>query len=207
MLLCDDSTVVTEGTQCSIRAAALRKVLESAPGSSPRLVGSLGSGSFDEFSDIDLRWRVGDVAAKVMSQIGEILHRVDPVALLRFDPSSDRSSDRRILFVRFAGWPLFWRVDLEIFGDFSAVDPVAAWSAQESALMNVIGALKAHRRGQPERADGLLRRGFDRLAVDDPGGQPLTRMLALTRQAGNQAPHCATFASEIVEAIRSCQER
>ena len=181
--------------------ASLRTVLErSASGSSTELIGSLASGNFDDFSDIDVRWLVGSAAAEVMSQIDQVLGRVDRVASLRVDPDTRQSSTRQLLFVRFVEWPLFWRVDIEIDGDFSAVDTAEAWSVEESALMNAVGALKALRRGQPVIAAGLLRRGFDRIHADDPGGHPLTRLRALTCGIAAQAPQLDALAVAITAA-------
>jgi hypothetical protein len=55
-------------------------------------------------------WDVSDAAT---SELSAILERVRQVASLRFDPDFQHSAKRRLAFVRFAGVPLFWRVDLE----------------------------------------------------------------------------------------------
>ncbi|WP_406284910.1 hypothetical protein [Streptomyces sp. NBC_00209] len=71
------------------------------PGSRAELTGPLGSGTADAFSDVDIAWVVPDE---------------------RF-PDFYRSDRRRLLFVRFAGVPLFWRFDLDVRAASVADDP------------------------------------------------------------------------------------
>lgn len=184
------------------RVDALRETLEAAvTGSTTSLLGSLAAGTADNYSDIDLSWQVGGSAPEVVPRIGEILGRVSPVDSLRFDPDLDGAPDRRLVFVRFTDWPLFSRLDLEITGDFTEVPPVGSWSPQESALMNVIGALKAYLRGRPESLDVLLSRGFARIDADDPGGEVLDRMGSLTDNAVRQTPELQGLGSAINQAL------
>ena len=62
--------------------------------------------------------------------------------------------DLRLVFVRFEGWPLWWRVDLELHAagvgtmGLPDADP---WSARESACMGVVVTLKALARHRPAR--------------------------------------------------------
>ncbi|MFJ1998507.1 hypothetical protein [Streptomyces asiaticus] len=97
----------------------------------------------------------------------------------RSDPDFHRSDRRRLLFVRFAGVPLFWRLDLDIrtasIADdphYDAENPAARarddeWSRPASALANAVGAVKAAARKRDDEACGLLDRGFARIGEDD----------------------------------------
>jgi hypothetical protein len=87
---------------------------------------------------------------------------VRPVASLRFDPDFQQSADRRLAFIRFAGVPLFWGVDLDVLvrsvgrdPDYDRDNPPArgvVWSFGESNLTNAIADIKAEHRGQHTRA-------------------------------------------------------
>ena len=67
------------------------------------------------YSDIDLRWHIpGGDPYRCLPLLREALAGVDEVESIRLDPDYLDSSTTRIVFVRFASWPLFWRVDLEV---------------------------------------------------------------------------------------------
>ncbi|MEV0696519.1 nucleotidyltransferase domain-containing protein [Saccharopolyspora sp. NPDC050389] len=97
-------------------AAAISRVLADAvPGSQASLTGSLGAGTADEYSDIDLAWVVPDGAvSRCADRLVEVLGAVAEVASVRSVPEFQRSAVRRLIFVRFRGVPLFWRLDLQI---------------------------------------------------------------------------------------------
>ncbi|WP_242441961.1 hypothetical protein [Streptomyces sp. CB02460] len=107
---------------------------------------------------------------------------VRPVDSIRIDPDFYRSDRRRLLFVRFAGVPLFWRLDLDVRAasvaddpQYDAANPAARarddeWSRPASALANAIGAVKAVARKRDAEARGLLDRGFARIGEDDRAG-------------------------------------
>lgn len=71
--------------------------------------------------------------------------------------------DELLVFVRFRGWPLWWRVDLEIHSpglsmrDVPGVDP---WSPYESACMGVVVTHKALARSRPDEAEDLFPRAL-----------------------------------------------
>jgi hypothetical protein len=44
------------------------------------------------------------------------LAQIRPVTSLRFDPDFQPSARRRLVFIHFAGLPLFLRGDLDLFG-------------------------------------------------------------------------------------------
>ena len=187
-------------------AGDLQAALERAcPGSSADLRGSLATGTADEYSDIDLLWAVPDVEfARCAGSVAGILGTVAPVASLRSDPDFGRSSRRRLLFVRFAGLPLFWRLDLDIRAQSQVrnEDPDPAgqggeWSLPESAAMNAIAAVKAIRRNKPETADDLLTRGYERIAAVDPGGAVADRIRALAAVAAELQPDLEDLVVEI----------
>ena len=99
----------------------------------------------DDFSDIDIRWTIppGQASGQLQS-LRQTLQRVGKVESLRVDP--DVRPDSRLVFVRFQGWPLWWRVDLEIhsagLGSMGVQDS-DPWSPHESACMGAIVTLKA----------------------------------------------------------------
>ena len=90
-----------------------------------------------------------------MTVAEEVMGRVAPVASYRIDPDFARSDRRRLIYVRFAGVPIFWRADLEVVArsvvndpDYDRGNPQAAdtseWSPFESALLNGLAASKAY---------------------------------------------------------------
>lgn len=191
----------------------LRAALEHAcPGSSAQLRGSLSRGTADEFSDIDLLWVLPDPEfARCADSVADILGAVAPIATLRSDPDFGRSARRRLLFVRFAGLPLFWRLDLDIRSlshlDNEEPDPAGQggeWSLPESAAMNAVAAVKAIRRDKPGTADELLARGFSRIGSTDPGGAFATRIRGLANAAADQQPDLRELAADI-DALVSAQ--
>ncbi|MFB8084388.1 hypothetical protein [Streptomyces sp. NPDC055992] len=150
------------------------------PGSRAELNGSLRSGTADAFSDIDIAWVVPDARfPDCLDRAVGVLEGVRPVDGVRVDPDFYRSDRRRLLFVRFARVPLFWRLDLDVRAASVADDPhydvdnPAArarddeWSRPASALANAAGAVKAVARQREDEARGLLDRGFARIGEDD----------------------------------------
>lgn len=129
----------------------------------------------------------------------DILARLAPVDSVRWDTT--HSNDSRLAFVRFSGWPLFSRVDLQLVGLFGGVPVTGTWSATESALMNVVGALKAHLRDRQPEVGGLLERGFDRINLPDTGGAPSARMRSLVDAVAEQDPDLQPFAATIRAAV------
>jgi predicted nucleotidyltransferase len=160
-----------------IRDAFAERILEclcsAVPGSTASLCGSLATGNADVYSDIDVHWIVaGDSFEGAVSRTRKVLSTVGNVLSLRVDPDTRASVGYRLVFVRFASLPLFWRVDLEISipaGCQKAGDSVrrsslpSDWSLPESALANAVAAIKAHQRNNDEAAHDLLRRAFERL--------------------------------------------
>jgi len=110
------------------------------PGSVAELHGSLGSGTADDYSDIDIRAR--SVAA-------HDLYDAD---------NPDARSD-------------------------------TGWSSPTSAIEHAIAAIKAAARGQADSADGLLRRGCERIGVtpSPPPSWPM-RLPALLMRAPPRNP-------------------
>lgn len=180
----------------------LRALGHGSPDASAELIGSLGRGAGDDVSDIDLRWMPG--RALTADGLCDVLSQVDSVDSLRFDPDYACSFTTRVVFVRFTGWPLFSRVDLMIEGAFGEGSLTGPWSATESAVMNVIAAIKSCRRGT-DAADGLLRRGFERVGARDPGGDVVDRMDLLLIEASWQDPAVSDLAARVREAFPACR--
>ncbi|KAA5836438.1 hypothetical protein F1721_08490 [Saccharopolyspora hirsuta] len=173
------------------------------------LIGSLGAGTADEHSDIDLAWVVPDgTVAQCVERLPGLLGSVAEVASVRSSPEFQRSTVRRLIFARFRGVPLFWRLDLAIWAASRAFDETAdvdnpdargtEWSLPESAAMNAIGACKSVLRGQFENADGLLSRGFQRIGAPDPGGDWHDRFAELVRAVAERDPGLTELSREIV---------
>ncbi|WP_328312998.1 hypothetical protein OG432_23895 [Streptomyces sp. NBC_00442] len=161
----------------ALAAELLAALRDGSPGSCASLRGSLARGTADAYSDIDVAWTVaGAEFGASRARVPALLTGVRPLLSVRADPEFQGSPVRRLLFVCFAGLPLFWRLDLDVRaarapdGDDSGARRGAAaggagWSLAASALANGVAAVKAVLREQPGTARGLLERGFARIAV------------------------------------------
>ncbi|MGH2613970.1 MAG: hypothetical protein ACRDJC_01925, partial [Thermomicrobiales bacterium] len=110
----EDPLQLDVNRRAKLADALLVHLHRAIPSSTARLRGSLAEDRADIFSDIDLLWDIPDAAfSAALAALPVTLARVRPVASLRFDPDFQRSDKRRLVFVRFAGVPLFWRVDLD----------------------------------------------------------------------------------------------
>lgn len=201
------------------RAALARDLLaalEAAePGSRALPRGSLAAGRGDPYSDIDLLWEVPDGAfARCVEPptLAATLARVGPVESLRFDPDFRRSAKRRLAFVRFAGLPLFWRLDLDIMArsvgrdegydrDNPAARDPADWSGTESALANAVAAVKAHLRRDDGEARRLLVRAYERIDLTVPDRLLPQLILHLVEEAQRMDPAVAGFAGRIARLV------
>ena len=173
-------------------AALLLEVLAAAcPAGEVCLIGSLATpGQADAFSDIDLRWSIpsGEVVEHLRS-LRPTLRRCGEVESLRVDPAP--RPDSLLVFLRFRGWPLWWRVDLEIHSpgagsiDLPGSDP---WSPQESACMGVLVTVKALARDRPEEAETLWVRALQRVDARDVDGDWRVRIRALLDHLATSPP-------------------
>lgn len=187
--------------------AALNRACD---GSQARLIGSLGAGTADAFSDIDVEWIVPDARFPDALATGTAaLERVATVADVRLDPDFHHSARRRLLFVRFAHVPLFWRLDLDVRAasadaGYDVGNPAvragdAEWSRPASALANAIGAVKAVARDRPASARGLLDRGFARIGADAGAtGAWRSDITRLARAAAAQDPALEPLAQQVI---------
>ncbi len=180
------------------------------PGSRAQLRGSLGSGTTDDYSDMDICWVVPDAEfTEAVDTSGAALSQARAVLSLRADPELARSARRRLVFARLSGLPLFWRVDIDIRSDSVAADdhydvgnPDArsdtGWSAPASAIENAIAAIKAAARGQTDIADGLVRRGYERIGHHPGSTADLADAItSLSQACVAQEPGLATMADEV----------
>lgn len=203
------------------RAALVERITAAltaaSPGSTVEPRGSLAAGTADAYSDIDLAWvvpdeRFGAAVASVVTALAPIA----PVISLRSDPDIQRSDRRRLLFARFAGVPLFWRLDLEIWAASVASDPTvdaeltdwgltgADWCPHESALMNALGAVKALLRGHDQLAHDGLTRGLERVGAAHRLDLPdRDRVIALAEYVAADRPHLAGLTGDVTTAARS----
>ena len=100
-----------------LRAELAERIIQHLTGRFPdstvRLRGSLASGTADAFSDIDLLWEVPDEVFPVCLQdLAAVLSEIAPLVSFRADLDFQNSTKRRLYFVSFEGFTLFWRVDL-----------------------------------------------------------------------------------------------
>jgi len=166
------------------------------------LIGSLARpGGADAFSDIDVRWDLppGGSAEHVRA-LRSTLGQVGSVESLRVDP--EPRSDMLLVFARFVGWPLWWRVDLELhasgIGRLS-VPGADAWSPDEAACMGVVVTLKALARHRPEQAEELwaaARRRVDPVVEGSRDPWP-TRIEAFLARLEANRPALADLVSRI----------
>jgi predicted nucleotidyltransferase len=189
----------------------LSNCLRSAvPDSLVVLRGSLAEGRADRFSDIDLLWDVPEAAfTAALDQLPEIASQARPVASLRLDPDFQRSQKRRLVFLRFADVPLFWRVDLDVLArsvanqpDYDRDNPAARgseWSWTESGLMNAVAVIKASCRGRAEEANGLLERAETRLGIPTHGGDVRERILRLSQTIVDRDPAMMDLANDVCQ--------
>ncbi|MFE6766691.1 hypothetical protein [Streptomyces sp. NPDC057689] len=195
-------------------AVAVRAALEyHCPGSRTELRGSLARGTADAFSDIDVDWTVPDsLFPDCLTGVAEALGTVRPVESLRCDPDFYRSDRRRLLFVRFTGVSLFWRLDVDVRTESVAEDPhydvrnPAArarddeWSPAASALANAVSVIKAVARSRADEAHGLLNRGFARIDEDDGAtGDWFGDVTRLARAAARHDSALADLAARVEE--------
>ena len=191
-----------------LAADLLLHLAAAIPDSEAIVRGSLADGHADAYSDIDLLWDVPDTEfTSAISELPAILARVGPVASLRFDPDFQHSANRRLVFVRFADVPLFWRVDLDVFArsvgrdpDFDRDNPAARggeWLATESALMNAVAAIKACRRGCEALAADVLRRAERRVGLHVKESNVPARIMSLVDTMARQDAAAAPLAAEI----------
>jgi hypothetical protein len=125
------------------------------------------------------------------------------VAAVRFSPDFLHSPVQRLVFVRFEGVPLFWRLDLDVRTEAADDRPAPAaegeWSRPASALANALGAVKAVARGRLDDARGLLDRGFERLgSADRATGDWAADIARLATACSRGEPEPAGLAAEIV---------
>jgi hypothetical protein len=182
------------------------------PGSVAQLRGSLGAGTADDYSDIDICWVVPDRDfTEAADTLGAALSQCTAVLALRTDPEFARSARRRVVFARLHGMPLFWRVDIDIRANSVAADDPhdasnpdarneAGCSAPASAIENAIAAIKAAARGQADVADGLLGRGFKRIGHDPgPTVDLADAITSLADACAAQEPSLTRTAAEVRE--------
>ena len=204
----ENGIVLETDERTRLVAELLTELTTVVPGSAALLRGSLAEGRADPYSDIDLLWDVPDaVFNTAIAKLPVTLERVRPVASLRFDPDFQHSAKRRLVFIRFAGVPLFWRVDLDVFARSVGRDPDydrdnssargTCRSFTESSLANAVAAIKALHRGQATEAAELLTRAEARIGVASPTVDLQSRIHLLVDNVATKDPTTASLAAEI----------
>jgi hypothetical protein len=131
----------------------------------------------------------------------------------RIDPDLPRSDRRRLVFVRLADVPHFWRVDLDMRAisvaandSYDAGNPAAhseaGWSRPASAIENTIAAIKAAVRRQRNIAAGLLSRGYARINLSSGSAADFPRAITgLADSCAALEPNLADTAAEVHEVV------
>jgi predicted nucleotidyltransferase len=204
----ENGIVLETDERARLVADLFEQLAAAIPGSTVLLRGSLAEGRADPYSDIDLLWDVPDADfSAAIIKLPMTLSHVRPVASLRFDPDFQHSARRRLAFIRFAGVPLFWRVDLDVFArsvgrdpDYDRANPSArgtSWSLAESSLANVIAAIKALHRGQATEVAELLTRAEARVGVASPAADLQSRIGLLVDAIAAKDHTTASLAADI----------
>ena len=191
----------------------LRNLENWIPGSVAELHGSM-AGTADDYSDIDICWVVPNGSfTEAVDTVGAALSRATAVLSLRTDPEFAHSARRRLVFARLYGMPLFWRVDIDIRARPVAADDLydagnpdtrsdTGWFSPASAIENAIAAIKAAARGQPDAADGLLRRGFERIGHDPgPTADLADAITSLADACATQESGLTNMAAEVHQVV------
>ena len=187
-------TATVPGSRGEAAAVLLYVLTAACSGGEVGLIGSMAKANeADAFSDIDIRWTIPP--GKAHGQLRSLrltLQRVGTLESLRVDP--DVGLDSRLVFARFQGWPLWWRVDLEIHS--VGLGPVAVqdadpWSPYESACMGAVVALKSLARNRPEVAEGLWVRALQRVDAKDVAGDWQLRIDSLLDHIVASSPSTA----------------
>jgi len=196
------------------RQAVVDRIVAALSNASPEscltLRGSLATDAADVYSDIDLYWVVPDATFEVtVAGAARALGQVERVVSLRLDPAYARSDRRRLIFARLAGLPLFWRVDLEVRAasvanddSYDADNPAArseqGWSRPTSAIENAVAAIKAVLRHQPGVAEGLLRRGYERIGhALDPAATSAQAIVSLAQACAGDDSALEDMAAQV----------
>lgn len=133
--------------------------------------GSFAEGSHDEYSDVDLLAEVSTrLDGRFFSALEGHLTGLYGPALFRYDPDHRRSSASQHVRFSFYELPVFWRVDLEVISASETArewpSPFPRWMVGTSALMNVVWAVKYHRREEHGPADHYLASACEKLGVE-----------------------------------------
>jgi len=203
----------------SERAGLIERILDclrrSVSGSKAELRGSTATGLCDEYSDIDIKWQVpANAFENCLTRAGDILSGIAPVESVRWDPEYRGNPWRRVIFIRFADVPLFWRVDLDIRTEaheqqrsFEFEQDRQTWSLTESALMNAVAAVKAHLRGQDASAFQLLARAYARVGLPSPKGNVKTQIRLLVDHVAQEDPSAIRLVSRVRSLLQEAFQR
>jgi len=132
--------------------------------------GSFASGTFDEYSDIDLQADIQcELSGQFYTALEGFLTGLYGPALIRYDPGYREDRAAQGIRISFYELPVFWRVDLDIISDRSTEtkwpQPFPEWSIGNSALMNIIWAVKYQKRDKPDLADHYCSCACDKLGA------------------------------------------
>ncbi len=166
--------------------------------------GSLAEGTHDEYSDVDLLAEVhSPLDQRFWSALEHRLTELYGPALVRYDPDYEETTTSQNVRFSFYELPVFWRLDLTVVSDNPSSEkypsPFPNWSVGTSALMNVVWAIKYHKRGDGPSADHYLASACDKLGEEARlrySAEDVLRILDRLRATGDADPALVARARE-----------
>lgn len=132
--------------------------------------GSHRTGNADEYSDVDIRARIGrPLNAAFFNDLNDCIEKNFGRMTVRYDP--DYRNDPQTQDLRFTlyDFPIFWRIDLVVVSDQVTSrkfpSPFPEWSITTSALWNLVWAVKYDRRSMSDAADEYMAAACDKLCA------------------------------------------
>jgi predicted nucleotidyltransferase len=173
--------------------------------------GSYAEGTNDGYSDVDLLAEVHtEFTGRFFSALEDRLTELYGPALVRYDPEHEDSLSYQHVRFSFHELLVFWRVDLEIVSSSETAEkwpsPLPEWRAGTSALMNVVWAVKYHRRGDKPKADRYLASACDKLG-DARLPYSDANALGVPERLGRRDDDAPFLLAKTREAVMSYQQR
>jgi hypothetical protein len=169
--------------------------------------GSMADGTFDEFSDVDIRASVSiPLDGLFFAGLEGYLTKHFGPALIRYDPDYRNATTIQDIRFSFYDLPIFWRVDLLVESDCDSgrkyPDPFPDWDTGSSALMNVIWALKYSGRGKLDDANHHIAKACEKLGLNRLN-YTLKNALILVNELGRRQDVDAILLGKAREIIES----
>ena len=167
--------------------------------------GSFANGTYDEYSDIDLQADVHcELNGRFFASLEQYLIGIHGPALVRYDPDFRETTTAQNVRFSFYRLPIFWRIDLTIESDKDTEQkwpsPFPEWCVGTSALMNVVWAVKYHKRGDYKGTNRLLACACEKLSTE-PLKYERENLLAFLRSIRDRTDTDALLTDKLMEEI------